>query len=139
MTYRVLLIVAALLAMGTAAADHHDKGGMRGPNMDRLATVLELDDSQKSEVERIMTEHRAAAQAQREAFRASGERPDRETIEAHREAMRASLRADLEGVLTAEQLEKLDALHEMRDEMRDTKREQRQRRQDADSDATDES
>ena len=114
MTYRVALIVTLLLAMGTAGAEgmHHKRA--QGPDIDHLAVVLDLDDYQKQEVERIMTEHRAAADARREAFRASGERPDRETMETQREAMRASLNEELATVLSAEQLEKLDALREMR-------------------------
>lgn len=116
MNYRALFVIATVLAMGTAVAGGpHHQGG---PNIERLAILLDLDDYQAQEVERIMTEHREAAEAKREEFRASGERPDRETIEAHREEMRASLRAELETVLTAEQLEKLDVLHEMRGDRR---------------------
>lgn len=118
MTYRALTIIALMLAMGTAAADDGGRRGDRGPDIDRLAIVLEMDDYQKQEVERIFTEHRETAKVKREEFRATGERPDRETIEAHHEEMRASLRAELETVLTAEQLEKLDALHEMRGDRR---------------------
>ena len=107
-----LLIVAAMLAMGIAVAD--EPPHPRGPNIEQLATLLDLDDYQAQELERIMTEHRAAAEAKRDAYRASGERPDRATVEADREQMRESLRAELSTVLTAEQLEKFDALHEMR-------------------------
>lgn len=114
MTYRTLAIVALTLATGTAFADCPRQGDMRGPDTDNLAIVLELDDQQKPQFEQIMSDHRAAAEARREAHRASGERPDRETIEATRELMRASLRAQLEPVLSAEQLEKLDALQAMR-------------------------
>lgn len=114
MTYRTLAIVALTLTAGTALADCPRQGGMRGPDTDNLAIVLELDDQQKQQFEQIMGEHRAAADARREAHRASGERPDRETIEATREQMRASLRAQLETVLSAEQLEKFDALRAMR-------------------------
>ena len=99
MTYRTLAIVALTLATGTAFADCPRQGGMRGPDTDNLAIVLELDDQQKQQFEQIMSDHRAAAEARREAHRASGERPDRETIEATREQMRASLRAQLDDLL----------------------------------------
>ena len=112
MTYRTLLIVAAVLAMGTAAADGPRRPD--GPNIERLAVLLDLDDYQAQEVDRIMSEHRQAAEAKREAHRASGERPDRETIRAEREQMREALRTELATVLSAEQLEKLDVLREMR-------------------------
>lgn len=122
MNYRALVIVASLLAMGTATADDHAQGGKRGPDVDRLATALELDDTQKQEVERIIAEHRAIADAMREEIRASGERPDRAIIQAHREEMRTSFRAELATVLTAEQLDKLDAMREQRRESRPTRR-----------------
>lgn len=118
MTYRTPLILALTLIAGTALADCPRQGGMRGPDVDNLAVVLELNDQQKQDFERIMSEHHAAAQARREAHRASGQRPDPETREATREQMQASLRAQLETVLSAEQLEKLDALQAMRGDRR---------------------
>jgi hypothetical protein len=118
MTYRTLVIVALTLIAGTTLADGPRHGGMRGPDVDRLAIVLDLDDQQKQEVEQIMTAHRAAAEARREAHRASGERPDRETIEATREQMRASLHSQLANVLSVEQLEKFDAMRAMRGDQR---------------------
>ncbi|MEJ2298765.1 MAG: hypothetical protein P8X94_09770 [Woeseiaceae bacterium] len=114
MTQRFALFAVLILAMGTAGADGLRHKGPDGPDIDSLAILLDLDDYQKQEVERIMTEHRAAAEARREAFRASGERPDPETIKAQREAMRANLQTELATVLSPEQLEKLDTLREMR-------------------------
>lgn len=114
MTYRQLAVIGLTLIAGTALADGPRQGGARGPDVDQLAIVLELDDYQKQEVERIMTEHHEAARARREAHRASGERPDRETMAAVREQMQANLRAELATVLSGEQLEKLDALKAMR-------------------------
>lgn len=118
MTYRNLVVIALTLIAGTALADGPRHGGHRGPDFDQLAIVLELDDYQKQEFERIVTEHRQAAMERREAHRASGERPDRETMQAMREQMHANLRTQLETVLTAEQLEKFDALKAMRGDRR---------------------
>jgi hypothetical protein len=114
MTYRTLAVIGLTLIAGTALADGPRQGGPRGPDLDQLAIVLELDDYQKEEFGRIMTEHREAARARREAHRASGERPDRETMAAVREQMQANLHAELATVLSGEQLEKLDALKAMR-------------------------
>lgn len=114
MNYRTLVVVALTLVAGTALADGPRPGGMRGPDIDNLAIILELNDQQKQEVEKIMSAHHEAAMARREAHRAAGERPDRETIEAEREQMRADLHARLQTVLSAEQLEKLDAMRAMR-------------------------
>ncbi len=132
MNHRAFIIVAFLLAASTAVADDSRKGGPRGPDIDQLAIVLEMDDYQKQEFERITTEHREAAKARREAMRESGERPDRETMKAAREAMRADLRAQLGTVLTAEQLVKLDALQEMH---RDKRPGKNKRSRPADDDA----
>ena len=125
MTHRLALFVVLILAMGTAGADGMRHKGPQGPDMDNLAILLDLDDHQKQEVERIMTEHRAAAEARREAHRASGERPDRETMEAQREAMRAGLQSELATVLSPAQLEKLDALREMRRDRQPRRHERR--------------
>ncbi len=112
MNYRTLATIAFLFIMGTALAEGPRPPG--GPNIDQLTTLLDLDAYQAQEVERIMTEHREAAEAQREAFRTADERPDRETVQAQRKELKASLRSELETVLTADQLKKLDVLHEMR-------------------------
>lgn len=129
MTYRTLVAVALTLIAGNALADGPRQGGMRGPGIDNLAIVLELNDQQKQDFERIMKEHHQAARERREAHRASGERPDPETMKAARKQMRADLRAQLGTVLSAEQLEKFDALQAMR---RDDQPPRHHKRRDAD-------
>ena len=113
MTYRTLVIVALTLIAGTALADGPRHGGMQGPNVDKLAIILDLNDQQKQEVEQIMTAHHEAAMARRDAHRASGQRPDPATIDAEREQMQANLHSQLANVLSAEQLEKFDAMRAM--------------------------
>ena len=55
MKYRVALIAAAMLASAVALA--HPDHGPHGPDMDRMATLLDLNDSQKAEVQKIFDEH----------------------------------------------------------------------------------
>jgi Spy/CpxP family protein refolding chaperone len=76
-----------------------------GPPIERLAQDLNLDDTQKAEVKRILDAQRAKHEAAREQLRASGQRPDRETMRAQMEQNDQELEQQLSGVLTAEQLQ----------------------------------
>ena len=82
-------------------------------DIDKLAILLDLDEYQQQQVQTILESRRDTAAAEREAFRASGERPDPETIKAHREEMRAETLAELSTVLSATQIEKFEVLMEM--------------------------
>ncbi|GEM_PF-1237286 len=109
---RPLIALFVLLAAVNATAEpgpRHD-----GPRMDidKLAVLLDLDDYQKQEVDSILAAKREAAEAKREEFKASGTRPDRETMRAEHEAMRAATRDELAAVLTPSQLEKFELLME---------------------------
>ena len=99
------LIVAALLA-GAAAAQPPG----RGIDMEQMTVLLDLDDYQRSEVERILEEQRAAAMARRDEAQASGARPSREEMQAYRAQAAEDLRTKLQAVLTVEQIEKFEAL-----------------------------
>jgi Spy/CpxP family protein refolding chaperone len=85
-----------------------------GERMDRMAILLDLDDYQKGEVQRIFDEQRAARQARRDAIRESGVRPSREERDAQRQQARDNMRLQLQGVLTPEQMTKFDVLAEDR-------------------------
>jgi len=109
---RPLFVLFVLLVTVHATAEpgpRHD-----GPRMDidNLAVLLDLDDYQKQEVDNILTAQRDAAQAKREEFRASGTRPDRETMRAEHEAMRSATLDELAVVLTPAQIEKFELLME---------------------------
>ena len=80
--------------------------------MERMAVLLDLDDYQKAEVQRILEEQRSAARAAREAMRESGERPTREEMVARRQEAAANTLAQLQSVLTPEQLTKFEVLME---------------------------
>ncbi len=81
--------------------------------MDRVAILLDLDEYQKTEVQRILQEQRETARATREAMRDSGERPSREERMALREQMRDATMTQLQGVLRPEQITKFEVLREM--------------------------
>jgi periplasmic protein CpxP/Spy len=89
-------------------------GGRGGPPIERLATDLGLDESQKSQVKQILETQHARMDAERQQFEASGQRPTREEMRAKHDAMDAELRQQLSGVLNAEQLQKFDEMREQR-------------------------
>src|SRR5262245_28951145 len=99
----ILVSQAALAADAPAAPPGPPRGA---PSIERLAQDLNLDDNQKIEVKRILDAQRAKHDAAREQFRASGQRPDRETMRAQMEQDEQELEQQLSGVLNAEQLQK---------------------------------
>lgn len=121
MKTKVTLLALAWLASGVAfaaettatpAAQIEGRTVKRGPDMDRMALLLDLNDYQKTEVEKILKEHHEQVRAAHQAARASGTRPSREEMKAQREQSKQELQTKLGGVLTPEQLKKFDALRE---------------------------
>lgn len=105
---RFSLLATALLAAGVAAAGGGP--GQHGPDMERMAILLDLNDSQKAEVQKVLEEQRAKMQTVREQHRASGTRPSPEDRQTMRETMRQETVTKLQGVLTPEQIKKFEAL-----------------------------
>jgi hypothetical protein len=84
-------------------------------DMDDLTILLDLDAYQKGEVERVLTEQRAAVRAAREAAEegaANDQRPSREEMLARREQNREELFSKLQNTLTEQQITKLKILME---------------------------
>ena len=109
MKTRVALIAAAMLASAVALAGPHP-GGHQGPDMDRMATLLDLNDSQKAEVQKILNEQHQKLDAKHQELQASGTKPTREEREKFHEEMKQDMTTKLQGVLTPEQMKKFDAL-----------------------------
>ena len=108
MKTRVALIAAALLASAVALAGPHE--GHPGPDMDRMATLLDLNDSQKAEVQKIFEEQHQKLDAKHQELKAAGTKPTREEREKFHEEMKQDMTTKLQGVLTPEQMKKFDAL-----------------------------
>jgi len=98
-----ILILGAQAAM---AADPPAPPPRGGPPIERLAQDLNLDETQRAEVKRILDAQRAKHEAAREQMRASGQRPDRETMRAQMQQDDQELMEQLSGVLTPDQLQK---------------------------------
>ena len=108
MKSRVALIAAALLASTVALAAQHE--GHPGPDMDRMAVLLDLNDSQKAEVQKIFNEQHEKLDAKHEELKAAGTKPTREERQKFHEEMKQDMTTKLQGVLTPEQMKKFDAL-----------------------------
>lgn len=112
---RLRTATLALLALSTAALAHEPgtkDGDHRAERMDRLATLLELNETQKTQVQAIFDEQRQKHAAMRTQAQASGEQPSREQMHQHREEMRKETNDKLRAVLTDEQMKKFEALGE---------------------------
>ena len=108
MKSRVALIAAAMLASAVALAGPHQ--GPSGPDMDRMAVLLDLNDSQKAEVQKILNEQHQKLDAKHEELKAAGTKPTREERQKFHEEMKQDMTTKLQGVLTPEQIKKFDAL-----------------------------
>jgi Spy/CpxP family protein refolding chaperone len=100
------LIACSMLFVGIATA----QPPRQEEAMERMAVLLDLDDYQRTEVQRILEEQRSAAKAAREAMRESDQRPSREEMAAHRQQAAESTLVQLQSVLTPEQITKFQAL-----------------------------
>ena len=112
-------LFALALTLFAAPALASPGGHDRTPNFERLATKLELSDTQTSEFTRIMTERHEQRRSQMEALRAQRESEGKsDELRAQFKAARAQDKLDtrnaLSGVLTTEQLDKMDAMMERR-------------------------
>ncbi len=105
----VYAVAISAVMTGIAVAQPPD----RAEHMDRMAVLLDLDEYQKTEVQRILQEQRESARTSREAMRESGQRASREERAALREQMRDATMTRLQGVLRPEQITKFEVLREM--------------------------
>ena len=80
--------------------------------MERLATLLDLTDTQKTQVKAILDAEHAKMRAQWQAAQASGTKPSFEQMRAAHEQIRAETLQQLTPVLTATQLKKFQVLME---------------------------
>jgi Spy/CpxP family protein refolding chaperone len=121
---KITLAALAVLWMGAALAQPPapPAGGGPGPGrhespaerLDRLATLLDLTDAQKPQVQAILEEQHAKMKAQHDAAQASGQKPTFEQMKAEHDQLRQETTTKLTPVLTAAQLKKFQLLMEER-------------------------
>ncbi len=104
------LWAGALFAQAPAPPAH-------AAHIDKLATLLDLTDAQKTQVQAVLQEEHARMRAAHEQAVASGTRPDREQMQALHQQIQQETLQKLTPVLSAAQLKKFQALQEMHGEM----------------------
>ena len=81
-----------------------------GPDMDRMAILLDLNDSQKAEVQKILGEQHEKVKAAHEEKRAAGTKPTREERAKFHEELKQDTVTKLQAVLSPEQIKKFEVL-----------------------------
>ena len=101
-----VLWTGALFAQAPAPPEH-------AAHMDRLATLLDLTDAQKTQVQAILQEEHAKMHASFEQAKASGTKPDWQQMQALHQQVQQETLQKLTPVLSAAQLKKFQTLQEM--------------------------
>jgi len=105
-----VLWAGALFAQAPAPPEH-------AAHLERLATLLDLTDAQKTQVQAILQEEHAKMHASVEQAKASGTKPDFQQLQALHQQIRQETLQKLTPVLSEAQLKKFQALQEMHGEM----------------------
>jgi Spy/CpxP family protein refolding chaperone len=119
------LLAVAVLWVGAAVAQAPDSPPPGGPRpgfhhespaerLDKLATLLDLTDAQKAQVQTVLEEQHARMKALHDQAQASGTRPTFEQMKATHEQMQQEMLTKLTPVLTPAQLKKFQVLTEER-------------------------
>jgi len=110
MRTRTVILAAAWLFSGLVYADtphqHHQ------PDMDRIALLLDLDDQQKAEVQKVLEAQHEQMHAAMEQEHAAGQHPSREEMRARHEQLQKDTLDKLSSILNEQQLKKFAALTE---------------------------
>jgi len=121
---KATVLAVAVLWVGAAVAQPPDSpppGGHPGPGfrhespaerLDKLATLLDLTDAQKAQVQTILEEQHSKMKAFRDQAESSGQKPTFEQMRAQREQLHEETIAKLTPVLTPTQLKKFQVLME---------------------------
>ncbi len=107
----VTLLLLAVFGSANAQTPPPDaRGGEH--RMERLATLLDLTDTQKTQVKAILDAEHAKMRAQMQAAQSSGTKPSFEQMRAAHQQLQAETLQQLTPVLTSAQLKKFQVLME---------------------------
>jgi len=109
-------IFAAVLWAGTLFAQAPPPPE-HAAHLDHLATLLDLTDAQKTQVQAVLQEEHAKIKAAHEQAKASGTKPDWAQMQAMHEQIQQEIIQRLTPVLSEAQLKKFQTLQEMHGEM----------------------
>ena len=112
MKVRILALVL-LAVFGSASAQTPPPDSRGGEHrMEHIATLLDLTDTQKTQVKAILDAEHAKMKAQLQAAQASGTKPSFEQMRATHQQIQAETLQQLTPVLTSAQLKKFQVLRE---------------------------
>ncbi len=107
-----LLVAGAGAALAQAPAAS-TASSQRPSHMDNLATLLDLTDAQKAQVQTILQEEHAKMKASFEEAKASGTKPDFQQMRTMHQQLRQETLQKLTPVLSSAQLKKFEVLAKM--------------------------
>jgi Spy/CpxP family protein refolding chaperone len=108
-----LLCAGAAVAQTTTPATAPNAAAHEARMMNNLATLLDLTDAQKPQVQAILQAEHAKMKAQFEQSKASGTKPDFAQMKAFHQQLQADTLKQLTPVLSALQLKKFQVLSTM--------------------------
>jgi Spy/CpxP family protein refolding chaperone len=108
----LILFCAAGIALAQTPPDRPPGPPNAEHQLDRLATLLDLTDTQKAQVKTILDAQHAKMQTQLQTAHASGTKPTLEEMQAARQQLHAETVQQLTPVLTPSQLKKFKVLME---------------------------
>ena len=118
---KTAIVTLALLCAGAAYAQTPPAppphGAEAAHHLDDLATLLDLTDAQKAQVQTILQEEHAKMHQSFEQAKASGTKPDWQQMKAQHEQMQQETLQKLAPVLSATQLKKFQILQQQMHEM----------------------
>ena len=106
-----LLCASAAFAQAPASAPAHTS------HLDKLATLLDLTETQKLQVQQVLQEEHAKMKTAHEQAEASGTKPDWQQMKAMHQQIAQETIQKLQPYLSEAQLKKFQTLQEMRGEM----------------------
>ena len=109
----VLTLVLLCAGAGAAYAQTAAPATARPSRMDNLATLLDLTDAQKAQVQSILQEEHAKMKANWEEAKASGTKPDFQQMRTMHQQIQQETLQKLTPVLSGAQLKKFQALAQM--------------------------
>ena len=122
---KATFLLAALLLAGIASAQTSNEAPGPGPgrhesaaeHMNNLATLLDLTDTQKTQVQAILEQEHAQAKAAFEQAKASGQKPSLQEMKAQHQQLEQETISKLTPVLSPGQLKKFQVLMQERHPM----------------------
>jgi Spy/CpxP family protein refolding chaperone len=119
---KATVLALALLCAGAAVAQTTpatapNAAAHEARMMDNLATLLDLTDAQKPQVQAVLQAEHAKMKAQFEQSKASGTKPDFAQMKAFHQQLQADTLKQLTPVLSALQLKKFQVLSQMHGHM----------------------